>query len=70
MKYNRMDINFDDTRLVQKRDNKKFQKSINQIKGTLPYNDRDYFEERVKRFMEFSYKRPLKKNNSVSNFHV
>ena len=69
MKYNHMDINFDDSRMVQKRDNQKFTKSINQIKDSLPLKDRDFFEERVKRFMEFSYKRPMKKNNSASHFH-
>ena len=69
MKYSQMDINFDDSRIVQKRDNQKFTKSINQIKDSLPFKDRDYFEERVKKFMEFSYKRPMKKNNSASLFH-
>ena len=56
-----MDINFDDERFVQSRENKKLTKSINQIKGILPYKDRDYFQERVKKFAEFSYKRPNKK---------
>ena len=69
MKYSQMDINFDDSRMIQKRDNQKFTKSINQIKDSLPLKDRDFFEERVKRFMEFSYKRPMKKNNSASLFH-
>ena len=69
MKYNQMDINFDDSRMIQKKDNQKFTKSINQIKDSLPLKDRDFFEERVKRFMEFSYKRPMKKNNSASLFH-
>ena len=68
-KYSQMDINFDDSRMVQKRDNQKFANSINQIKDSLPLKDRDFFEERVKRFMEFSYKRPMKKNNSVSHFN-
>ena len=53
----------------KKKDNQKFTKSINQIKDSLPLKDRDFFEERVKRFMEFSYKRPMKKNNSASLFH-
>ena len=62
---NQMDINFDDTRIIQKKENQKFAKSINQIKNILPYKDRNYFEERVKKFVQFSDKRPNKKNKSA-----
>ena len=62
---NQMDINFDDTRIIQKRDNQKFAKSISQIKNSLPYKDRDYFQERVKKFVQFSNKRPNIKNKSA-----
>ena len=70
MKYKQMDINFDDERLVQNRENQKLTKSINQIKDILPYKERDYFQERVKKFIEFSYKRPNKKKQSKSTYNV
>ena len=47
------------------RDNQKFAKSISQIKNSLPYKDRDYFQERVKKFVQFSNKRPNIKNKSA-----
>ena len=62
---NQMDINFDNTRMIQKRDNQKFAKSISQIKNILPYKDRNYFQERVKKFVQFSDKRPNKKSKSA-----
>ena len=52
-----MDINFDDERLIQNRENKKLTKSINQIKDILPYKDRDYFQERVEKMVHFSSKK-------------
>ena len=57
MIYKHMDINFDDERLIQNRENKKLTKSINQIKDILPYKDRDYFQERVEKMVHFSSKK-------------
>ena len=67
MKYKQMDINFDDERILQKRDNQKLTKSISQIKNILPYKDRDYFQERVQRLVQFSAKKPNRKNRSAYN---
>jgi hypothetical protein len=65
MKYKQMDINFDDERILQKRDNQKLTKSISQIKNILPYKDRDYFQERVQRLVQFSAKKQNRKNRSA-----
>ena len=67
MIYRHMDINFDDERLIQNRENKKLTKSINQIKDILPYKDRDYFQERVQKLVQFSDKKPQKRNRSTFN---
>ena len=67
MKYKQMDINFDDERILQKRDNQKLTKSISQIKNILPYKDRDYFQERVQRLVQFSAKKQNRKNRSAYN---
>ena len=51
IKVNQMDINFDDTRLVQNIEKKRLDQNINRIKEILPYQDRSYFKERVKKFI-------------------
>ena len=56
---NKMDINFDDSRIIQNNEKKKFDKNINQIKNILPYKDRNFFKERVQKFANFD----IKKNN-------
>ena len=67
MKYRQMDINFDDERFVQNRENKKLAKSINQIKDILPYKERDYFQERVQKLVQFSDKKTKIRNRSTFN---
>ena len=62
-----MDINFDDERFVQNRENKKLTKSFNQIKDILPYKERDYFQERVQKLVQFSDKKPKIRNRSAFN---
>ena len=64
LKYSQMDINFDDERFVQDRENQKLTKSINQIKNSLPYKDRDYFQERVQKLVQLSDKKQIRKNRS------
>ena len=56
MKYSQMDINFDDSRIVQKRDNQKFTKSINQTKDSLPLKNRYFFEDEFKDLWNFLLK--------------
>ena len=64
LKYSQMDINFDDERFVQDRENQKLTKSINQIKNSLPYKDRDYFQEKVQKLVQLSDKKQIRKNRS------
>ena len=60
-----MDINFEDKQILHTKDSHKFKKSINQIKNNQPLKDKDYIQERVKNFLQFSYRKPSKKNKNV-----
>ena len=67
-KINKIEIDFDDEVLIQKKENEKFENNIEQIKDILPKDEKSIFMERMEKLGYKKDKSTFRKNrNSVSN---